>query len=35
MISEPLESVVGLALVGVGVPVYWTWCRTATTTRTD
>lgn len=35
MISEPLESVVGLALVGAGVPVYWIWCRTATTTRTD
>lgn len=31
MISEPMESVIGLALVGLGAPVYWIWCRKATT----
>jgi len=34
MISEPMESVLGLALVGAGVPVYWIWCRKATTLST-
>jgi APA family basic amino acid/polyamine antiporter len=25
--SEPLDSVLGLALVGLGVPVYYAWSR--------
>ncbi len=27
MISEPLESVIGLALLAAGVPIYYVWCR--------